>query len=262
DNSVTSVKSPTTITDPGESNRAEHLWGDRLVIRTGRIIAWLFPLLMVAIVIQVNIRKFGFNQAWLDDAQWWMYGIAMLTAFGYSISTESHVRVDIFHQNYSAAKKARIELFALGWLLLPFLILMTDIMTHYAISSWTAGEGSDSPNGLHMLYLLKMALPVLFMLAILAAMSALYRHLIKLTPPAVWKYILAGLPAFIFLAERVVNYVIWWHIRISQPDLSVFSINDEPLFDWALPLGTAIVMAVILAAFLAARRSTTGSLNS
>ena len=113
----------TAITDPGERDRDVHLWGDRLMVNLGNIAAWLFPILMSAIVVQVFMRKAGFNQAWLDDAQWWMYGAALLTGFGYAITTDSHVRVDIFHEKFTPAKKARIEVFGLGWLLLPFLAL-------------------------------------------------------------------------------------------------------------------------------------------
>ena len=157
------------ISDPGERNQHEHRWGDRLMIGLGNIVSWIFPLLMIAIVTQVLIRKAGHNQAWLDDAQWWLYGFTMLTGFGYAITTDSHVRVDIFHQNYSDKKKARLEVFALGWLLLPFIGLMIDVLTQYSWSSAVAREGSDSPNGLHKLYLLKLTLPVLFIMAAIAA---------------------------------------------------------------------------------------------
>jgi len=174
--------------------RESHLWADRLSINIGNLVAWLFPILMIAIVSQVIMRKAGNNQAWLDDAQWWIYGFAMLAAFAYAITTESHVRVDILHQGFSLKKKARIEVFALGWLLLPFIAIMTDIMIQYAYASFLAKEGSDSPNGLHRLYLLKMSLPVLFALAALAAWSAMKRNFTKLGLPKLWKLMLAALP--------------------------------------------------------------------
>lgn len=85
--------------DPGDKYRKSKLFGDRLMIRIGDASAWIFIVLLVAIVTQVFIRKAGYNQAWLDDAQWWMYGFAMLVGFGYAITTDSHVRVDILHQN-------------------------------------------------------------------------------------------------------------------------------------------------------------------
>ena len=87
------------INDPGDVDREHHGWPDRLMINVGNVVAWLFPLLMVGIVAQVILRQSGVNQAWLDDAQWWVYGFAMLTGFAYAITTQRHVRVDILHQN-------------------------------------------------------------------------------------------------------------------------------------------------------------------
>jgi len=157
--------------DPGENDRQEQTRADRLVVHVANATAWLFPLLIIAINAQVFMRKAGHNQAWLDDAQWWMYGFAMTVGFAYAITTQSHVRVDVLHANFSDKKKARIEIFALGWLLLPFLAVMCDILFHYSWTSFLAREGSDSPNGLHRLYLLKLSLPLLFLLAMVATVS-------------------------------------------------------------------------------------------
>lgn len=254
-NIIETAEEAIKISDPGEINRDQHNWADRFVIRVGQVAAWLFPILMVAIVTQVIIRKFGFNQAWLDDAQWWIYGAAMLAAFGYSITTESHVRVDILHQFYSDAKKAKIEIFALGWLLLPFLILMTDVTMHYAASSWVAGEGSDSANGLHKLYLLKALIPVLFGVAIIATLSVLYRHLCKLTQPILWKYLIAALPGFLFFMDRLTYYAFWWYTRFSQPELKTRRIPKQDIFDNTLLVGMIVGLLILALVYLASRRS-------
>ncbi len=247
------------ITDPGERDRASHLWGDRLMINFGNFMAWLFPILMLAIVAQVLMRKAGFNQAWLDDAQWWIYGAALTTGFGYAITTESHVRVDIFHANFSPRKKARIELYALGWCLLPFLILMVDNLIHYSYSSFVAREGSDSPNGLHGLFLLKMLLPLLFVMAIIATLATLQRHLATLinsaSKPALWTVILAAFPAMWFAAERVIYYVLWWVVRLSSPDIVPRRIGKEPLLEPTMWYGLALVLALAAVSFALTRRT-------
>lgn len=243
------------ITDPGEHNRAAHLWGDRLTINLGNAAAWLFPLLMLAIVAQVIMRKAGFNQAWLDDGQWWLYGTALMFGFSYAITTESHVRVDILHANFSEKKKARIELFALGWCLLPFLILMFDNLNHYGYASFNAREGSDSPNGLHGLFLLKMLLPLLFMLAIIATFAALHRHLQTLTRPALWSILLAALPGVWFAAERFAHYLLWWVVRLTQPELNVRKIGREPLLETAIWYGLAIIVILGVISFVRSRNN-------
>jgi len=250
---IETAEASIAITDPGEVNRDQHLWGDRLMINIGNVTAWLFPLLMVAIVTQVIIRKAGYNQAWLDDAQWWMYGFAMLVGFGYAITTSSHVRVDILHQNFSPAKKARIEVFALGWLLLPFMAIMTDILIHYAWSSIKAQEGSSSPNGLHMLYLLKTSLPILFTAAIIAAWSSCQRHLAQIKPVTLWRMLIATLPFAWFVLDRCVHYVMYWIVRLSNPELNPRRIDREPIFEYVVPIGFAILVLIIVISFLRTR---------
>lgn len=246
------------ISDPGERDRASHLWGDRVIINFGNVMAWLFPVLMVAIVAQVFMRKAGFNQAWLDDAQWWMYGAALTTGFGYAITTESHVRVDIFHANFGPRKKARIELFALGWCLLPFLILMGDNLIHYSFASFVAREGSDSPNGLHGLFLLKMLLPLLFAMAMIAASATLLRHLATLTTPKLWSVTIAAFPAMWFAAERIVFYCLWWVVRLSNPDLNPRRISKEPLLEPTIWYGLAIVLTLAIVSLVLSRRTSRG----
>lgn len=250
-----SIDQVVAVSDPGEQDRALQSRADRLIIQFANITAWLFPILMIAICTQVVIRKMGFNQAWLDDAQWWLYGFAMTVGFFYAITTQSHVRVDILHQHFMHAKKARIEVFGLGWLLLPFILMMVDILFHYGWASLIAREGSDSPNGLHMLYLLKMSLPVLFALAAVATISMTLRHLASFATVRLWSAILAMLPALLFLAERVVYYVLYWFTRVTQPDLNPRRISREAIFEYTMWIGIAIVAILFVLSFIRSRNA-------
>ena len=251
---VPSLEEVIRITDPGEVNRKEHLWGDRIVVKVGNVFAWLFPILILAIVTQVVIRKMGNNQAWLDDLQWWLYGVAMMIGFAYAITTNSHVRVDIFHSSFSREKQAKIELFGLGWLLLPFLVLMFDVLLHYSWASFSVRESSDSPTGLQGLWMLKVSMPVLFGVAILATLTAMVRYMSVLRPPTLFTILVAGLPAFLFAAYRGANYALWWYVRISQPELKARKVARDPLLDNAMWVGVAIVAVLLIVSYLAARR--------
>ena len=180
------------FTDKGaEGNTSIH----RLISKLSSIFAWLLAVIIGLIVTQVILRKFGHSQAWIDDMQWWLYGIFVMSGFVYAISTDSHVRVDILYDKYSSKKKNLTDIFGLGWFLLPFLILMLEILTAYGMASFTAREGSDSPNGLHKLYLLKLCLPVLFGLGILAAIDRIRFSLRKIGRLSILGFILATLPA-------------------------------------------------------------------
>lgn len=220
------------LSDPGEIGRDQHLRLDRFIVGVSNIFAWLFPILMIAICSQVVLRGSGMNQAWLDDFQWWLYGAAVLVGIGYAVTTNSHVRVDILYDNFDNRKKARIEVFALAWLFLPFIILAWDVTFHYAVSSVIADEGSDSPNGLHNLWILKVAMNVSFIFIGLAIWAAYVRNLSKLTEPALWKQLLWAFPATMFIVNLIAFYAIWWAIRITSPaEVSNRDVSRSAIFD-------------------------------
>ena len=220
------------LSDPGEVGRAEHNRGDRIVVWISNIFAWLFPALMVAICAQVILRQAGNNQAWLDDFQWWLYGAAVLVGIGYAVTTNSHVRVDIFYDNFSETKKARVEVVALAWLFLPFILLSWDVTFHYAVASVVANEGSDSPNGLHNLWILKVFMNVAFLFIAFATWAAYVRNLAKLTEPTLYKQLMVAFPALWFVMNLVCYYAIWWVLRLtSGPDVSNRDIGRMGVFD-------------------------------
>lgn len=243
------------ISDPGEVNRDTHTRGDRFVVGVANVVAWAFPLLMVCIVGQVTLRGLGNNQAWLDDLQWWIYGFAMMAGLAYAITTNSHVRVDILHQNFSAHKKARIEAFALGWMMIPFLFLMTDILIHYAWASVEAGEGSDSPNGLHHLYILKLTMPLLFILACVGAFAAFKRNLRAMGGDTWFRRILFAFPALVFVLWRILVYVFYWGVFFTNSEIRPRRITREPIFDYLLAAAFVVVLVLLVLAYLRRNRS-------
>ncbi|MBM7068370.1 TRAP transporter small permease subunit [Actibacterium sp. 188UL27-1] len=255
--------------DPGEVGREEHNGGDRFVVGVANVVAWLFPALMLAICTQVVLRTFGRyrdawadtpvlanlamigNQAWLDDLQWWIYGFACLVGIAYAITTNSHVRVDIFYDNFDGRKKNRIDMFALGWLLMPFLVLCWDITVHYAASSVAAWEGSDSPNGLHNLWALKIAMNLCFLLMFVAAYSAFRRYLARNVEPTLWRQMLYALPTTFFLINLAIYYALYWFVRFTGgADLNPRRVTREPVFG-ELEIGAQEIEYTIIASTVA-----------
>ncbi|NNE89103.1 MAG: TRAP transporter small permease subunit [Silicimonas sp.] len=241
------------ISDPGEVGREEHTILDRIVVNVSNVIAWGLPLLMAVIVAQVILRGTGNNQAWMDDLQWWIYGFVLLAAFGYSIVTDSHVRVDVLHQHFSKERKARIEATAFGWMLLPFIVMMVDIMSHYAFASISSREGSDSPNGLHNLYILKSAMPILFVLAGLAAWAAFLRNLKRFGEDTWARRLIWAFPTFVFIVWRLVHYVAYWFIYLTNSEINPRRITREPIFEWLLYAAFAAVVVWLVLALLKRR---------
>lgn len=250
------------ITDPGEKGREEHNAGDRFVVHVSNVFAWLFPILMLVIVAQVILRSSGMNQAWMDDLQWWLYGAAALIAIGYAVTTDSHVRVDIFHEHFEERKKNRIEIFALVWLFLPFIILCWDVTLDYAISSVVIDEGSDSPNGLHNLWLLKVFMNLAFIFVGVATWAAYVRFLSRMTRPALWKQFLFAFPSTAYLVNLIAYYAIFYYIRVTtdpaevgtrdiqrMPIFGTFEIGPEEM-KWTVLIALVLTVALIIIARL------------
>ena len=258
-----------SISDPGEVDRASHTAADRAVIGIGNVLAWLFPILMMVIVVQVFLRNFGRigvgpgNQAWLDDMQWWVYGIACMVGVAFAVTTNSHVRVDIFYDNYEPPKQRRVDLFALGWLFLPFTIIVWDVTFHFAVQSVQAMEGSSSPNGLHNLWILKVLVNASFVLIGWAAAARVLRLLRQQGKTDGWSHFFWLLPSIVLTLNLVVFYLAWWATRLTQPDMAARAIGRNGYLMGEIEVGPyelkitvwiAIALSVLLGAVLYTRR--------
>lgn len=239
-----------SISDPGEVGREEHNRGDRISVGISNLFAWIYPALVVAIVSQIVLRQMGNNQAWLDDLQWWLYGSAAMIGIGYAVTTNSHVRVDIFFANFTRERQTRIEIFALVWLFLPFILMAWDITFHYAVSSVEAREGSDSPNGLHRLYLLKVFANLSFLFIAFAIWSAYLRFLSRLTHPHLWKQLLIAFPSTMFVCNLALYYGAYWYYYLTGgPDLNPRQITRQPFFD-PVEIAGVEMLKTVLGAFV------------
>jgi TRAP-type mannitol/chloroaromatic compound transport system permease small subunit len=250
---------PAAIYDPGEAGRAEHNRADRFVVGLSNVFAWLFPILMVAICAQVLLRQAGHNQAWLDDLQWWLYGAAVMIGVAYAVTTNSHVRVDIFYDTYDARRQARIDVFALAWCFLPFIILCWDVTLGYAISSVVASEGSDSPNGLHNLWILKVFLNLSFLLAAIATCAAYLRRMKVLGPVPLGRLLLWAFPSVMFAINLAFYYAAYgWHALTLPEGENPRTIARKAIFGefdlgpWEIKYTIVITLALSLAVIGAA----------
>jgi TRAP-type mannitol/chloroaromatic compound transport system permease small subunit len=260
------LEMPAAIYDPGEVGRDAHTRGDRFVVQLSNIVAWIFPLLMIAICSQVVLRQLGHNQAWLDDLQWWLYGTAGLVGVAYAVTTNSHVRVDILYALFSERRKAWIDVFGLAWCFMPFVILCWDVTLGYAISSVTANEGSSSPNGLHNLWILKCLMNLAFVLTF-AALCAMYvRQMRKLGEMRLGRLLLCAFPSVMFVVNLAIYYVFYVYHYVTLPeDQNPRTIARKPIFDefevlgiwdikYTIVLTLVLTIALIGAALLRDRR--------
>ncbi len=146
--------------------------------------SFVLPVLMLVVVGNVVARYgFGLGLVELEELQWHLNAITVMLCLAYAYKHDSHVRVDILRDGWSARRKAAVELAGILLLLLPFTIGIAWFAWGGFAYSWSIGEGSPMPSGLPARYLVKLLLFVGFFLLILQALAAAIRALQILAGP-------------------------------------------------------------------------------
>lgn len=146
---------------------------DRVSRAVGRSAAWLYPLLVVVLIVNVALR-YGIGRGFieLEELQWHLFGAAFLLGFAYTYAEDEHVRVDLIHARLSERTRAAIELFGCLILLLPFTIIVGAWAFDFFITSFQMGERSPMPSGLPARFIIK---GILFIAIVLLGFQALGR---------------------------------------------------------------------------------------
>ena len=154
---------------------------DALSTRVGTAAAWLYPVLVVVLLVNVVLRYgFGVGSIELEELQWHLFAAAFLLAYAYAYVADEHVRVDVLHARFSRRTRVWIEL--LGSLL--FLFPFTAILSYYAFDffwrSWRLAERSSMPSGLPARYVIKFVLLAALVLLSLQALAVAGRCVVEL----------------------------------------------------------------------------------
>lgn len=151
---------------------------DGLIHGFGRLSAWLWPILMMIIIVNV-VSRYVFAQGFieLEELQWHIYSAGFLFALSYALLWDSHVRVDLIRERISYRAQAWVELLGLLFILAPFISLLLYFAVPYVIDAWTMNEASSAPGGLSQRWIVKSTLPIGLGLLLIAAFSRLTRLL-------------------------------------------------------------------------------------
>ena len=158
---------------------------DRLNDVIGRGVSWL-SLVVVLIVFAVVILRYGFSLGWiwLQELYLWLHAVLFMTAAGYTLRHDGHVRVDIFYRPAGERYKAFVDLFGALFLLLPLMGLLWWVCTPYVTASWSRWETSREIGGLGGFFVLKSVLLVFTALVSLQGMSMIGRSILVLRDTA------------------------------------------------------------------------------
>jgi TRAP-type mannitol/chloroaromatic compound transport system permease small subunit len=124
-------------------------WVDRLVRLVAAASAWLFLLLVLAVVAQVVLRKFfQAPQVWLEELHWHLHGAIFLAGLAYALIDDAHMRVDVLSRRWSPRLRAGIDAAAQLLLVLPLAALVVWKGGGLAWDSFARGDRSELSAGL------------------------------------------------------------------------------------------------------------------
>ena len=130
----------------------------------GRVVAWLCLLLVGLTVLVVLLRYFfGMGSIAVQESVTYVHSIIFMLGLAFTLQSGGHVRVDIFYREFSARRKAWVDLIGTIFFLLPFCGLILFGSWDYVMASWSIKETSSETGGIAGIYLLKtlmLAMPV------------------------------------------------------------------------------------------------------
>lgn len=168
---------------------------DAVARACGKLIGWLILPLIAVIVFDVITRKidytrllfseltikFGFSiSTVMQDMQWHFHTAILAISFGFGYLANAHVRVDVFRELTQRRTQAWMELLALVFMALPFLIVLIVYSWDLFALSWSQNEGSESMTGLNHRWFIKFFMPAGFVIALLAVLATIGRLIVCL----------------------------------------------------------------------------------
>lgn len=120
----------------------------------GRLAYILVPVVVAVGVWNVANRYVGraigrtLGSNFYIEAQWYIFSLIFLLGAAYALKHNEHVRVDVFYSNFSAKRKALVNLLGTIFFLIPFCVLLLYFGWPYVEQSWRIRENSPDPGGL------------------------------------------------------------------------------------------------------------------
>ncbi|MFT2110550.1 TRAP transporter small permease subunit [Marinomonas sp. 2405UD68-3] len=141
-------------------------------IYTGKCVAWL-TLVMMLLTCLIVLLRYGFNigSIALQESVLYLHALVFMMGAAYTFKDDGHVRVDVFYRNFSARKKAWVNIIGGVFFLLPMTLYTGYLSMDYVGSSWRVLETSQEPGGLPFVYLLKTLIPLMMISLIIQGLA-------------------------------------------------------------------------------------------
>lgn len=149
---------------------------DGFITFMGKAVSWLWPLLILVILVNVILR-YVFNQGLIifEELQWHIYAVGFMIGLSWAVVKDRHVRIDVASERMSVRTRAWIELVGLLVFLLPFSVFVMLEAIPFVYASWETSEVSIAPGGLGNRWMIKSVIIVAFAFLMIAAVSRISR---------------------------------------------------------------------------------------
>jgi TRAP-type mannitol/chloroaromatic compound transport system permease small subunit len=144
--------------------------------RTGRVVAYFVPLMMLILLYEVVVRRvFGNPTNWAHELSLYLFGSYFILLGGYALYSRSHIAMDLLYGRWSPRRKAIVDLFT-ALLFFFFIGALLWLGGEYALKSAMRLELSRS--AWHPpIWPFKMMMPVGALFILLAGVAKFIRDL-------------------------------------------------------------------------------------
>jgi TRAP-type mannitol/chloroaromatic compound transport system permease small subunit len=143
----------------------------------GIFIAFLLIIMMINVAFDtMNRYLMNSNSVALQEMEWHLFSVIILLGTSYALSEEGHVRVDILYTNFSAKKKAIINMIGVITFVLPLSLLVAFGSLGFVKEAYVFMEQSGDPGGLHYRFIIKGLIPTSFFILIFMSVGYFARN--------------------------------------------------------------------------------------
>jgi len=147
----------------------------------GYLAATTLAILVMLVVYDATARYlFNTGSIALQELEWHLFDVVIMLGIAYTLQRASHVRVDIFYDNYSDKTRHIVNIIGALFFILPFSLLIIYVGFDFVMISFTQMEASSDPGGLSYRYIVKSLLPLSFVLLIVQTVIEVYKDVTQL----------------------------------------------------------------------------------
>ena len=154
---------------------------EKVVTFSGKAGSWLaLPLIFIIIFDIITRRFFILGSTKLQEMEWHLHTVLFLLTLGFAYLKNSHVRIEIVREKYSAVLKSIFEIIGIIFFLIPYTCIIIYFGIDFVSRSFSMNEVSSALTGLSHRWIIKSFIPLGMIFLLFAGLSILLRNIIFL----------------------------------------------------------------------------------